>query len=85
MVSVELLFRVQVLLDVIVHALFPVGIGDFYDSIYKTKKKYIHLLFNHSKEGRSVVKIQCGGVSLHVAEGFVAYSCGVRVVHCRRV
>jgi len=63
MVSVELLFRVQVLLDVIVQALFPVGIGDFYNTIYKTKKKYIHLVFNHSKERRKVVKIQCRGVS----------------------
>ena len=63
MVSVELLFRVQVLLDVIVQALFPICAGDFYDTIYKTKKKDIHLVFNHSKERRSAVKIQCGGVS----------------------
>ena len=49
MVSVDLLFRVQVLLDVIVHALFPIGVGDFYDTIYKTKRKYIHLVFNHQK------------------------------------
>ena len=41
MVSVEMLFRVQVLLDVIVQALFPIGIGDFYDTICKTKMKYI--------------------------------------------
>ena len=33
MVSVELLFREQVLLDVIVQALFPIAAGDFYDTI----------------------------------------------------
>ena len=42
MVSVGLLFRVQVLLDVIVHAPPPTGVDDFHGTIYKTKTIHIH-------------------------------------------
>ena len=84
MVSVERLFGVQVLLDVIVQALFPVGVGDFYNTIYKTKGNiFIWYLITQKSvdQGRKFN----AGVFLDVAEWFVAYSCGVRVVHCRQV
>ena len=79
MVSVELLFRVQVLLDVIVHALFPIGVGDFYDTIYKTKRKYIHLVFNHQKSVDQWWRFNAG-VFLDVAEVFVGYTLSVCVL-----
>ena len=79
MVSVELLFRVQVLLDVIVHALFPIGVGDFYDTIYKTKRKYIHLVFNHQKSVDQWRRFNAG-VFLDVAEVFVGYTVSVCVL-----
>ena len=86
MVSVEMLFRVQVLLDVIFQALFLIDIGDFYDTICKMKMKYILLYLIMLKRAsiRGERKFNAG-VVFDVAEVSVGYSCGVRVGYFRRV
>ena len=60
MVSLELLSCLEVLLDVIVQAVFPIGIGDFYNTICKTKTKWTHLAQNSVP--RLGAKIECWGV-----------------------
>ena len=69
MVSVGLLFRGQVLLDVVVHALPPASVGDFHDTICKAKTIRIYIRYG---------ELRFKGMSIR-AESFCSVSGSVAV------
>ena len=82
MVSVGLLFRGQVLLDVVVHALAPASVGDFHDTICKAKTIRIYIRYGELRFKGVSIRAEIEWVCLDVAEVFVRLVVQLRCGYC---